>query len=345
MDGLVRKISNQTAEAYLYGMIGRGLDIDVNLLIAQIEAVRREGVTKFVFYVNSDGGEVAQGNAFFNYMLRTEIDVTWIVDGIAASMMAMLITNPKHKVVGAKYSKYMYHRIQGYVYGNSSEVRAHADMIDTFEDSLIDMMATRMKADKATVKKEYFEDGIDHWLSAEQALELGLIDEIHQRNTEILEADLAKISNKRDVWNYYQKQILNLKLKKMDKNMYALAMGLPSNEDESKVLNHLQGLVNEKKQMNETIESQRETIKQLQARLDSFEKAKVTNLINQAIAEKKISEDDKETYLALAEKDYAGVEKIINKLPSVDRLVNKLKGSVPKESAWTKRQEEINANK
>ena len=64
MDGLVRKISNQTAAAYLYGMIGRGLDIDVNLLIPQMEAVRREGVTKFVFYVNSDGGEVAQGNAF-----------------------------------------------------------------------------------------------------------------------------------------------------------------------------------------------------------------------------------------------------------------------------------------
>ena len=41
MDGLVRKISNQTAEAYLYGMIGRGLDIDVNLLIAQIEPCKR----------------------------------------------------------------------------------------------------------------------------------------------------------------------------------------------------------------------------------------------------------------------------------------------------------------
>lgn len=51
----------EECEIYLYGIIGRGLEIDTNVLIARLEESRKSGVRKFTFYVNSDGGEVAQG--------------------------------------------------------------------------------------------------------------------------------------------------------------------------------------------------------------------------------------------------------------------------------------------
>ena len=343
MDKLVNRIDKTTVEIYLYGIIGAGLDIDTNKLTAEIEALRKEGTKKYVFYVNSDGGEVVQGNSLFNYLDRTDIDVTFIIDGIAASMMAMLITNPKHKVMAAKHAKFMYHRVQGYVYGNSAEVRAHADMIDTFESSLIEMMAARMGVDKEVVKSEFFNDGTDHWLSAEQAKQRGLVDEIIVNGKKLKEADLSVLTNKRDVFNYYKNEIINLKNnnKMADKNLYALALGLTQDEDESKVINQIQNLVNEKKTLTTSLQAKDTEIANLQNRLVTFEKAKVTNLINQAIVEKKISEDERETYTALAEKDFESVEKIINKLSGVDSIAGKLNNGQTGGEAWNKRNEEI----
>lgn len=343
MEKLVNKLNKESAEIYLYGIIGSGMDIDVNKLVIEIEDLRKEGVKNFSFYVNSDGGEVVQGNSFFNYLDRTDIDVTFVIDGVAASMMAMLITNPKHSVKAAKHSKFMYHRVQGYVYGNSAEVRAHADMIDTFESSLIDMMAARMNTDSEAVRAEFFADGTDHWLSASQAKERGLVDEIIVGGKKMKEPDMSLITNKRDVYNFYNNQIINFKKnQKMggDKNLYALAIGLPQDEDESKVLNQIQSLVNDKKTMTASLQAKETEIAELKTKLKTFETAKVSNMINQAISDKKISEEERGLYTALAEKDFEGVEKIINKMTGVDPIVDKMK-ETPKVSVWNKRNKEI----
>lgn len=340
----MNKTDKTTAEIYLYGIIGSGMDIDTNKLTAELETLRKGGIRNYVFYVNSDGGEVAQGNSLFNYLDRTDIDVTFIIDGVAASMMAMLITNPKHTVKAAKHAKFMYHRVQGYVYGNSAEVRSHADMIDTFEASLIEMMSERMGADKEAVKAEFFTDGMDHWLSAEQAKKRGLIDGIIVNGKKMKEPDLALLTNKREVCNFYSNQITsNQKSKNMgDKNLYALAVGLPQDEDENKVVNHIQNLVNEKKTLSASLQAKEAENTELKNKLQAFEKAKVTGLINQAISEKKFGEDERETYTALAEKDYEGVEKIINKLPGVESITGKVGGGKDKTGdAWNKRMEEI----
>jgi ATP-dependent Clp endopeptidase proteolytic subunit ClpP len=343
MNDLVNKIDRTTAEIYLYGIIGAGLDIDTNKLTAEIEALRKGGITKYVFYINSDGGEVIQGNSLFNYLDRTDIEVAFIIDGVAASMMALLITNPKHTVKAARHAKFMYHRVQGYAYGNSAEVRAHADMIDTFESSLIDMMAARMGTDREVVKSEFFTDGTDHWLSAEQAKERGLVDEIIVGGRKMKEPDLAVLTNKRDVCNFYKNQIINIqKSKKMsEKNLYALALGLPQDEDESKVINQLQNLVNEKRTLTASLQAKDTEIEGLKNKLQAFEKAKVTGLINQAVADKKIGEDERDTYTALAEKDFDGVEKIINKLQGVEPVAGKLGGKAESGKAWNKRMDEI----
>ena len=106
---IINKVGGDTAEIYMYGVIGAGLDIDANVVVGEMEKMRRGGIRNFRFYVNSEGGEVTQGSVLFNYLDRTDISVEWVVDGIAASMMAMLITNPKHKVKAAKYAGFMYH--------------------------------------------------------------------------------------------------------------------------------------------------------------------------------------------------------------------------------------------
>jgi len=321
MKGLINKTDSRHAEIYLYGIIGNGLEIDTNKLTADIENLRRRGCSNFAFYVNSDGGEVVQGSSLFNYLDRTDIQVTWIVDGIAASMMAMLLTNPKHTVKAARHAKFMYHRVQGYVYGNSAEVRAHADMIDTFEASLIEMMAARMDVDSEAVKAEFFTDGTDHWLSAEQAKERGLCDEIITGKS-LKAADLSALTNTRDIYNFYNNQIINLqkRTKMKETNLFALALGLPETDDDSKVLTQVQNLVSQNRTLTSTLQAEKDRATALENKLKTFEQARVTNLIDAAIREKKIGADEKDTYAALAEKDLASVEKILNKLPGVEKV-------------------------
>ena len=144
------------AEIFLYGMIGRYESVDTHWIIKDIEELRKTGCKNLTFFVNSDGGDVIQGQALWNYLNRSGLNVSFVVDGIAASMMAMLLTNPAHTIKAAKYAKFMYHRIQGTVRGNPDVVRAGGDMMELFEKDLIDMMAIRMKVTADECKSKFF---------------------------------------------------------------------------------------------------------------------------------------------------------------------------------------------
>lgn len=314
---------NEVKEFYLYGIIGRYLDIDTNILVQSLEAYRKSGVKKFIFYVNSDGGDVAQGNTLYNYLDRTDIEVEWVVDGIAASMMAVMLSNKKHKVIAAKHAKFMYHRVAGYTYGNSDETRASAEMMDSFENTLIEMLAERMRICVEDVRKKFF-DGTDHWLSALEAKKLGLCDEIISRNNTIKE--LKNVTTTRDAFNFYNNQIINLnKSKKMDENLKKVAGVLNmSNTTEEEVVAKVKSLSDEKAALQNSLQAEKSKNEELAKKLQSLESMKVKNLIDAAIADKRISEEDRETYTELAKLDYEKTEKILNKMQSVERVKKSL---------------------
>ena len=313
--------TKESFEMYLYGIIGRDMDIDTNKLIATIEAKRKEGVSSFTFYVNSDGGEVAQGSALFNYLDRTDVDITWVVDGIAASMMAVLITNPKHRVKAARHAKFMYHRVSGYVYGNSDETRAAADMMDSFEKTLIEMTAARIGKTAEETRSLYF-DGVDHWLSAKEAVQAGLCDEIV--NTSMKLKELENVTDARSAFNYYNNQIINLKQQKMDEKAFATALNISETSTEAEMLDSLRGVVNERETLRQQLQAEKDKVSGLENRIREFETAKVKNLIDSAVADKRIGEDDRDAYTKLAEQDFENTEKILNKMQPVERIKNSL---------------------
>lgn len=336
---LINKVDSTTAEIYMYGVIGSGLDIDANVVVAEIENLRKKGCRNFRFYVNSEGGEVIQGSALFNYLDRTDIEVEWVVDGVAASMMAMLISNPKHKVKAAKYASFMYHRVQGSCYGNSDEVRNLAAMIDTFEKSLVDIMASRMKVDAASVKKEFFTDGLDHWMNAEEAMRRGLVDEIISGKNITSPKELL---SSKDVFNFYNKQLINYK--QNQKSM------ITNKAEIGKLLNIAEAEVNDDSVMtavknvlksNSELQNQLKTVKaenaSLKNQIGELNNAKVKSLIDKAIAEKKFGEDERDSYTRLANTDFELAEKMIGKMKGVERIVNRLDSEheSEEEKDWT----------
>ena len=337
---LINKVDSTTAEIYMYGVIGSGLDIDANVVVAEIENLRKKGCRNFRFYVNSEGGEVIQGSALFNYLDRTDIEVEWVVDGVAASMMAMLISNPKHKVKAAKYASFMYHRVQGSCYGNSDEVRNLAAMIDTFEKSLVDMMASRMKVDAESVKKEFFTDGLDHWMNAEEAMRRGLVDEIITGKN-ITPSPKELVSSK-DVFNFYNKQLINYKQNQKSMITNKAEIGKLLNIAEAEVSDDtVMTAVKNVLKSNSELQNQLKTVKaenaSLKNQIGELNNAKVKSLIDKAIAEKKFGEDDRDSYTRLANTDFELAEKMIGKMKGVERIVDHLdtEHESEEEKDWT----------
>ena len=335
---IVNKADGKTAEVYMYGVIGTGLDIDTNMVVAAIEQLRKQGCRSFRFYVNSEGGEVVQGCALFNYLDRTDIDVEWVIDGLAASMMAMLITNPRHKVTAARYAKLMYHRVQGSVYGNSAEVRSMAEMIDKFETSLIEMMARRMGEPADEVRKEFFTDGLDHWMTAEEARERGLVDSIIEGRN--IAEPAADVKSAKAVFDFYNKQLLNIiKPNNMDRAKIASLLNRQEKdiETDDALESAVKAVVDDNAALRNELNAEKQKTANLTSQVNAMNEAKVRQLVDAAIAAKKIGEDDRETYTKLATNDYETAEKILGKMKGVEPLTGQLKTPAVNEAekGWT----------
>ena len=335
---ILNQLNDSSCEIYLYGIIGRWMDIDTNYLIPELESMRKSGCTNFIFYVNTDGGEIIQMQALWNYLNRTDISVTWIVDGLAASSGADLITNPKHTVKMAKYSKIMLHKVSGCVCGSSQDARRYADQMDLLEADIIDMISNRCGKTKDEVTALYF-DGQDHWLTPQMALDAKLCDEIID-GVDGMEEPPACLTCSDDLYNYFQNQILNFKkVDTMDHKKVAPILNMDVNSDEAAVLTGIQNVAAKATRLeteNGTLKTANET---LQNQVNVMNQAKVKTLIDGAIASKKFGEDMRADYTAMAVENYERTEKVISGLTSVGRIANQLGGEnsgVPaSEKDWT----------
>lgn len=327
---------NESAEIFLYGIIGRWMDVDTNKLVKELEALKNSGTKQLTFYVNSDGGEVIQGQTLWAYLDRSEFNVTFVIDGIAASIMAMILTNPKHKVIANRYSKFMYHRIHGAVDGNSDEVRSCADMMEKFEADLIEMFAVRTGMDAKRVKKEFF-GNTDKWLNAYEALDLKLVDEIRDSRFNITEPNNLNTSH--EVFAHYNQQLINCLINpNFEMKNIAKLLNLADNADEAAIQAAVSNIIAKNQQHAGELAIKDKQISDLNAKIQEAQKQKVKNLIDGAIAEKRFGEDMRATYTEMAEENFERAEKVINSLPTIGKIVDQLgkNPSIPEtEKAWT----------
>ncbi len=316
-------MDNETLEVFVYGTIGRWMSVDTNYLIRELDSAIKSGTRNIVFYVNSGGGEVPQGQALWNYLDRVDVTVTWIVDGIAASMAAMLLTNTKHTVNMSKYAKLMYHRVSGMVEGNSDEVRAMADTMELFEGDLIKMLANRTGMDEKKVKKEYF-GATDRWIGAEEALRLKLVDAVIdgkpvEEPTNFIDAN--------EVYSHYDTQLtalrntLNPNIERM-KQIINL-MKLDDKADEAAIVAAVNQVLESNRTLTNALAEKEGTIATLQAKVNEAEKAKIDALVAEAKV-KKVTPELEAVIRETAATNFAAAKTIVDNMPSVERVINKL---------------------
>ena len=148
-----------------------------NLVVAQMIFLEAEDPDKDIYiYVNSPGGSVTAGMAIYDTMQYIKCDVSTICVGIAASMAAFLLAaGKKGKRKLLPNSEVMIHQPSGGAQGQATDIQIVADHIMRTKERMNRILAekTGQKLDKVMKDVER-----DYYMSAEEALAYGIVDEI-----------------------------------------------------------------------------------------------------------------------------------------------------------------------
>lgn len=158
--------------------LGSAIDDDVaNAVIAQLLFLAADDPEKDIsLYINSPGGSVTAGMAIYDTMQYIKPDVSTICMGMAASMGSLLLTaGAKGKRFALPNAEVMIHQPLGGVRGQASDIKIHADWILKTKEKLNNIYVERTgqpyeKIDRDTDR--------DNFMSAQDALEYGLIDKV-----------------------------------------------------------------------------------------------------------------------------------------------------------------------
>ena len=157
-----------------------------SLVIAQLLFLESEDPDKDIFlYINSPGGSVTAGMGIYDTMQYIKFDVSTICVGMAASMGAFLLAGgAKGKRMILPNAEVMIHQPSGGAQGQATEIQITAEWILRTKKNLAKILAENCNQ---PVEKVMEDTERDHWMSAEQALEYGLVDHIFKKRSEIEE--------------------------------------------------------------------------------------------------------------------------------------------------------------
>ena len=161
--------------------LGGPIDDNVaNAVIAQMLFLEAEDPDKDIhLYINSPGGVVTAGMAIYDTMQYIKPDVSTICVGSAASMGAVLLTaGANGKRYALPHARVMIHQPLGGVQGQASEIEIHAREILRMREELNGILASRSGQDIEVVARD---TDRDNFMSAQDAVEYGLIDEVLTR--------------------------------------------------------------------------------------------------------------------------------------------------------------------
>ena len=158
--------------------LGTPIDDQIaNLIVAQLLFLEAEDPEKDInLYINSPGGVVTAGLAIYDTMQFIRPDVTTICVGMCASMGALLLTaGAKGKRFALPNSRILIHQPSGGMQGQATDVRIHAEELIRIRELTSQILAkhTGQSMDQIELDVER-----DRYLSAVQAKEYGLIDEV-----------------------------------------------------------------------------------------------------------------------------------------------------------------------
>lgn len=323
----------------LYGYIGEYEDVraaDIVRELLEAAAVYK----KIDVRINSLGGEVFTGIAIFNALLNCNAEITIYVDGVAASIASAVATCGK-PVYMSKYARLMLHSITGGCYGRKDELTKCVEMIEQLETTLCTIYAAKTGKTEEEIRATYF-DGQDHWLTAQQALDLGFIDGIYDAEP------VPEDSTPEQVYDIYQNRLQNNSKPNQSTMIEKLKKrpGFANCTTEEDVLRHVDEL--ERTAENAaTLKTENTTLK---AENDAFKAAEQAaqnaadeKLLQDSLNAGKIGAPDVPIYRAALKANREETITAMNALPVKRRIMDIIDNPTPNDGqgAWDKRMADI----
>ena len=158
-------------------LAGEVTDEEANLVVAQLLFLEADDPDKDIsLYINSPGGSVTAGMAIYDTMQYIKCDVSTICLGMAASMGAFLLAaGVKGKRRALPNSEIMIHQPLGGARGQATDVAIHADWLLRTKKKMNEILAARTGQ---PIERVQADTERDNFMTAEDALRYGLIDEI-----------------------------------------------------------------------------------------------------------------------------------------------------------------------
>lgn len=152
-------------------------DYTANVIQAQLLYLDQADSGKDVsIYINSPGGSVYAGLGIYDTMQYISSDVTTICTGMAASMAAvLLVAGAKGKRFALKHSRVMIHQPMGGAQGQASDIEITAREIQKLKKELYTIISDHSGVAFEKVERD---SDRDYWMTAAEAKEYGMIDEV-----------------------------------------------------------------------------------------------------------------------------------------------------------------------
>ncbi|HEV3064697.1 MAG TPA: ATP-dependent Clp protease proteolytic subunit [Chthoniobacterales bacterium] len=166
--------------------IGTAIDDHVaNLVVAQMLFLQMEDPKREInLYINSPGGSVTAGLAIYDTMQFVTCDVATYCVGIAASMGAVLLTaGTKGKRYALPNSDVMLHQVSGGAQGPASDVERTVEYMFRLKKRLIGIIAHHTGKSEEQIQAD---SDRDYWITAQQAKEYGLVDEVVRSRKDVV---------------------------------------------------------------------------------------------------------------------------------------------------------------
>ncbi|MHC4778266.1 MAG: ATP-dependent Clp protease proteolytic subunit [Planctomycetota bacterium] len=148
-----------------------------NLVVAQMLFLQSENKSQDInLYVNSPGGDISAGLAIYDTMQFVQCDVATYCTGSAASMGALLLTaGSAGKRYALPHARIMIHQPWGRVAGVATDIHIHAEEMLFCRQRINELLSKHTGREVSQVEQD---SDRDNYMSAQEALEYGLVDEV-----------------------------------------------------------------------------------------------------------------------------------------------------------------------
>lgn len=330
-----------------------GWEVNSNQFRAVVRDLVNDGCTEAFLYINSPGGSCFDANEIANILLDNFKKIKGEGGALVASAAAYLAQICEDFSMPSN-GQFMTHRPSGWVGGTVIDIESYLKMIKDIDKDYYESFLAKAK-DKEDFQKKW-ESGSDNWMNAKEAMDAGFITSVREKvkidkdAEDMIKAVMSVNASTKPYLAHFLTNHTEMK-------EVAKLLNLKDDATEAECVGAINPIIVENSSLKSELQKEKDEKKVLKDKLDAIElaeknakAAKAKAAIEEAIKDGRIDDDEKHTSTAFwtknFENDFDGTTAQLAKLPKRKDVKSHLKDSSSTgESAWEKRQAEINAKK